>query len=226
MILFNLKYDIEVERFEKDNCGRLVILDTKINGSNLILVNVYTPNEIAQQVQFFEKIKNKLSSYTDENILIGGDFNCPLMAFDKIGGRPVENKKTVIDKISNLLSIYSLYDIWHEKNISKKEFTWRDKAYKVQCRLYYFLTTPNLTKLTRNCNIIHAPGSDHCAVKLFIQSEALNKKPGPGFWKFNCWLLENEAYINELKENIKAYRNKYDYLEDKGLKWDLLKMEM
>ena len=93
MILFNPKYDIEVERFEKDNCGRLVILDTKINGSNLILVNVYAPNEIAQQVQFFEKIKNKLSSYADENILIGGDFNCPLTAFDKIGGRPVENKK-------------------------------------------------------------------------------------------------------------------------------------
>ena len=102
--------------------------------------------------------------------------------------------------ISNLLSIHSLHDIWREKNISKKEFTWRDKAYKVQCRLDYFLTTPNLTKLTRNCDIIHAPGSDHCAVKLFIQSEALNKKPGPGFWKFNCSLLENEAYINELKE--------------------------
>lgn len=93
MILFNPKYDIEVERFEKDNCGRLVILDTKINGSNLILVNVYAPNEIVQQVHFFEKINNKLSSYADENILIGGDFNCPLTAFDKIGGRPVENKK-------------------------------------------------------------------------------------------------------------------------------------
>ena len=110
--------------------------------------------------------------------------------------------------------------------MSKKEFIWRDKGHKVQCRLDYFLTTPNLTKLTRKCDIIHAPGSDHCAVKLFIQSEALNKKPGPGFWKFNCSFLENEAYVNELKENIKAYRNKYDYLEDKGLKWDLLKMEM
>jgi len=57
------------------------------------LVNVYAPNEIAQQVQFFEKINNKLSCYADENILIGGDFNCPLTAFDKIGNRPVENKK-------------------------------------------------------------------------------------------------------------------------------------
>ena len=120
----------------------------------------------------------------------------------------------------------ALHNKLQNASYTLRQITWKDKAYKVQYRLDYFLTTPNLTKLTRNCDIIHAPGSDHCAVKLFIQSEALNKKPGPGFWKFNCSLLENEAYINELKENIKAYRKKYDYLEDKGLKWDLLKMEM
>ena len=33
-------------------------------------------------------------------------------------------------------------------------------------------------------------------------------------------------YINELKENIKSYRNKYNYLEDKGLMCDLMKIEM
>ena len=74
-----------------------------------------------------------------------------------------------------------------------------------------------------------APGSDHCAVKLlklFIQSDSLNKKAGPGFWKFNSSLLEDESYITELKENIKIYRNKYHCVEDKGLRWDLMKMEV
>ena len=72
----------------------------------------------------------------------------------------------------------------------------------------------------------HAPGFDHCAVelfKLFIQSDSLNEKAGPGFWKFNSSLLEDESYITELKENIK---NKYQCVEDKGLKWDLMKMEV
>ena len=31
MILLNPKYDIEVEKLERDNHGRLIILDTKIN---------------------------------------------------------------------------------------------------------------------------------------------------------------------------------------------------
>ena len=226
MILLNPKSDIEVESFEEDKCGRTIILDTKVNGSHLILVNVYAPNDLSQQVQFFENVKNKLSKYADEPIIIGGDFNCALTASDKVGGRPIENKKCVIDKIANLSSLYSLQDVWREMNAGKKQFTWRDKAYKVQCRLDYFLTSKNLTNITRNCDIIHAPSSDHCAVKLFIQSEVLNKKPGPGFWKFNGSLLEDEVYIKEIKNNIKTYRDKYDYLADKGLKWDLIKMEL
>ena len=54
---------------------------------------------------------NKLSNYTDENIIIGGDFNCPLAELDKIGGKPVENKKRVSDKNSQLSELYSLQDV-------------------------------------------------------------------------------------------------------------------
>ena len=35
MILLNPKYDIEVEKLERDNHGRLIILDTKMNDTNL-----------------------------------------------------------------------------------------------------------------------------------------------------------------------------------------------
>ena len=55
---------------------------------------------------------------------------------------------------------------------------------------------------------------------LIIQSS------GPGFWKFNSSLLEVEEYINEFKANIENYKNKYLYLDDKGLRWDLMKMEV
>ena len=159
------------------------------------------------QVQFFDRITDKLSKYADENIIIGGDFNCSLAHLDKVGEKPVENKKCVIDKISNLINLYSMHDVWREKNPSEKQFTWRDKAFKVQCRLDYVLVSQNLVNLAKDCHIIHAPVSDHCAVKLFIQSDSLNKKAGPGFWKFNASLLEDESYITELKENIIIYRN-------------------
>ena len=83
---------------------------------------------------------------------------------------------------------------------TRNRLTWRDKAYKVQCRLDYFLTSQNLSDLTSSCD----PGSDHCVVKLFTQSESLsNRKSGPELRKFNASLLEDGAYINEFKENPK-----------------------
>ena len=71
-----------------------------------------------------------------------------------------------------------------------------------QGRLFYFLGTPNLTNLSRGCYIIHASGSVHVAVKLFIQSDLLKRKTGPGVWKLNSSLLQDERYISELEENI------------------------
>jgi len=108
-------------------------------------------------------------------------------------------------------------------NPKKKQFNWRDKAYKVHCRLDYFLVSQNLANLAKECSIVHVPGSDYCAIKVFIQSDPLNKKAGPGFSKFNSSLLEDEDYINEFKANIENFRNKYLYLDDKGLRWDLMK---
>lgn len=128
-------------KFEKDNHGRLIVLDTKMNGANLVLMNLYAPNDISQQVQFFQKLMNKLSNYSDESIIINGDFNCSLAELDKIGGKPVENKKRVR---------YSLQDVWREMNPEKKQFAWRDKAYKVQCRLDYFLGIQNLVILPKS----------------------------------------------------------------------------
>ena len=111
-----------------------------------------------------------------------------------------------------------MHEMWWEKNPNEKQFTRKDKAFTVQCRLDYLLVSQNLVNLAKECHIIHAPGSDHCAVKLFIQSDSLNKKAGPGFWKFNSSLLEDESYITELKENIKIHRNKYQSVEGRGLR--------
>ena len=76
---------------EKDNHGRLIVLDPKVNGANLVLMNLYVPNDIFHRYS-----------------LIGGDFNCPLTELYKIGWKPAENKKRVRDKISQLSDLYTL----------------------------------------------------------------------------------------------------------------------
>ena len=57
-------------------------------------------------------------------------------------------------------------------------------------------------------------------------SKELKQHKGPGFWKFNSSLLEDEVYINKLRENIILFQNKYFDIDDSGLKCDLIKMEI
>ena len=59
---------------------------------------------------------------------------------------------------------------------------------------------------------------------LVLQSNHLNQKRGPGFWKFNTALLKEEAYVTALRINIIIFQEKYNVIHD--LKGDLLKMEI
>ena len=65
---------------------------------------------------------------------------------------------------------------------------------------------------------------DHKAVKLKLNSP--NNKRGPGLWKFNNSLLDDESYVTLIRENYSLISEKYSGLEDKRLKWELVKMEL
>jgi len=54
-------------------------------------------------------------------------------------------------------------------------------------------------------------------VSLVLQSNHLNQKRGPGFWKFDTALLTDEAYVTALKINIPIFREKYYGTHDLGL---------
>ena len=67
--------------------------------------------------------------------------------------------------------------------------------------------------------------TDHSAITLTLQSKG-HAQRGPGFWKFNNSLLDDLAFVEQLYNAIPAYKNKHNYLTNKGLYWDMLKMEM
>ena len=111
------------------------ILDLLIDELHLILVNIYAPNDANQQVTFFNELENQLEDFSQENIIIAGDFNCALSENDKKGGNPVWKKFTVIKEIQQLANLYNLTDIWRDRNPNDNRFTWRNKSLKIQCRL-------------------------------------------------------------------------------------------
>ena len=49
---------------------------------------------------------------------------------------------------------------------------------------------------------------------------------GPGFWKFNNSLLPDKDYTELISKKIPEFASKYHEVTDKGLLWEVIKMEI
>ena len=226
MILINPKLDCKIKKVIADKDSRYIIADILLNQIRIGLVEIYAPNDQTQQVQFFKKLQQHLEPFADEQIVVGGDFSCALTEKDKKGGNPVSKKALVINEISQLCNAYNSTDVWRSLNPDLESFTWRNKSFKIQCCLGYFLVSQDLCRLATSCKIVHAAETDHSEILIHFKNENANQRKGPRFWKFNNSLLRDEKYINKLRNNLDKYKDKYKDVEERGLQWDLLKMEI
>ena len=93
MILFRPSLCKEVTNVTRDKNGRFLVVNTTIGKDEFCFVNIYAPNDQTQQIAFFRKMTDSIRECQTDRVLIGGDFNCPLSALDKFGGKDVQVKK-------------------------------------------------------------------------------------------------------------------------------------
>ena len=141
---------------------------------------------------------------------------------DKKGGVTTP-KRAVIESIFCMQSELDLIDIWRTKNPETKSYTWSQNLPMVFCRLDYWLISNSLQDFVKSTNIILAIKTDHTAIDLVL-SDIGKEAKGPGFWKFNCSLLNDDNYINELNCNVPKWRVEGgNELSDKRAVWDWIK---
>ena len=94
--------------------GDIIILaETVIDNTKVVLVNVYAPNDPNQQVVFLRGLSNNLlSKYGNENLVLRGDFNCVIGTLDKRGGKPVDIRKESTIELKALIKTHNLLDTW------------------------------------------------------------------------------------------------------------------
>jgi len=64
-----------------DPLGHFIISKVQVDDKVYVLVNIYSPNKDKDSIQFFKKLHTLLQTKnldSEENIIVGGDFNCPL----------------------------------------------------------------------------------------------------------------------------------------------------
>jgi len=189
------------------------------------LINIYAPNKDKDITRFFNNILITLQNENldqEEKIIVGGDFNCPLNTLlDKKGGIMIP-RKSVFASIECIQSELDLVDIWRVKYPSTKSYMWIQKSPNIFCGLDYWLISNNLHELVKFVDIIPAIKTDYAAITLDLQNSD-NEIKGPGFWKRNCALLEDDDYINvTLKIAIWLAQGRKDLFDDRII-WVWLK---
>ena len=225
-ILFKPKINVSIGNVVRDKNGRYILSETVIDDLKFIFVNIYAPNDQAQQVKFLRDLPNSvLNSYANESLVIGGDFKCPLNDLDKRGSRTIEHKKIVIQEMNNLMKTYDLIDTWQLKNRNVQGYTWSNPSMKIQCRLDYFLLAKDFQSSLKSVKIVPNVFSDHSTLSLVLVLCEKEAERGPGFWKFNNSLSGDKECIKLISKKIPEFASKDHDVADKGLLWELIKME-
>ena len=223
-ILINPLFEITLENSREDEDGRIVLISAYFNTFKFSLCNIYAPNNTALQKAFIENLTEILISKADiSNLITVGDWNVTLEAVDEKGG--IQWKPSVYrDLLAEFMDELSLVDILRIKNPSKRCFTYESSALKMKSRIDFFLISRSLISSTKTADIKTAIAPDHKDIRLFLQFE--NKKKGPGLWKFNNSLLNDDTFVNLITTNYPIICRKYAYLTNLKLKWEMIKMEI
>ena len=124
-----------------------------------------------------------------------------LNPIDKWGGQPWK-ETSYRNSVINLMKELGLIDVYRLKHRKIKAFTYESKPLKLKSRIDFFLTTQALQNVVDKAEIRISNAPDHKAIFLSITVQDAFKR-GPGTWKFNNQLLEDEAYKNSIKRVYK-----------------------
>ena len=225
--LFKPKLDVNIKQIIRDKSGRYIVAEVLVEGEKFVFLNIFAPNDQTQQVQFLRGLSNSVpNKYVGERMVLGGDLNCAMNEIDKRGGRSFEQKKTVIQEMKTLMRTHNLIDTWSYKHPNKQAFTWNNPSKKIYCRLDYLFISKSMESAIQNAKIVPNIFSDHSGVTLSMSVESNETKHGPGFWKFNNSLLTDKCYTEMITKQIPEFIAKYCNLNEKGLFWEMIKMEI
>jgi exonuclease III len=219
------------ENIHRDPDGRYIVMTINVNNSEICLANAYAPtgDNIPEQIQWLNNLQNILDEYSHLNFIIGGDINTPLNPIlDKYNAPPNSQPSDYARAWTALFDDLNLTDIWRTLNPFKKRYTWRQGGRNSplkQSRLdYWIISIPIIFDLN---TVEISPGfrSDHSLIEINF-NQAIDDARGPSFWRFNSNLIKDENYVEKVKETIQKSRENHGNIEDKGLIWDLIKMDI
>ena len=123
------------------------------------------------------------------------------------------------------MGTFDLIDIYRTRHPNSQNFSYESKSLQVRSRIDFFLVAKFLVKFVSNVGITTSIAPDHKTLLLCLVLPETTPR-GPGFWKFNNTLHDDENYTAQICDLVLQLREKYSFMQDKQLFWELMKMEI
>ena len=221
-ILFRPGLELDIINHHCSDDGRRVLANIKYKDEIVTIVSAYAPNSENERKHFFKRLKTWVNqtALNLNNIIMGGDMNCPINIIDRNTGTHLGDQSR--SNLKGILKDLKLQDTWCHFHPNQNGFTRCSGT--VSSRIDYIFTTENLVFPIQSCSIINPVTSDHFALLLKCKSSSNQK--GPGYWKLNAQLLENSDYCNGIKQTIKESKDTYGDTLSHQVFWEILKINI
>ena len=118
-----------------------------------------------------------------------------------------------------------LPDIYRQFHADTKSFTFETKNSKLKSRIDFFLVCRPISYNVKRTEVRSSIAQDHKAIFLGMELQSELER-GPGKWKFNNTLLEDQDYIDLKNFIYPRTLGKYKHVESKQLLSEFIKMEL
>lgn len=196
-ILVHKKLKFVLLKEHKDEEGRVVCIESIIDGKKINLCNIYAPNE--DDPDFFHKINSLLGTLQDGCTILGGDFNQTLdPVLDRSKYSHASSKGRVA--LGHLQEDIGLVDIWRLMNPGKREYTFYSHNHKSHSRIDYYLISKDLIESVIDAAIGVIALADHAPVELCVSISV--EKIRSNRWRLNTSLLQNTVFKQTIAEDL------------------------
>ena len=207
-ILLGNQFPGQVLEVVRDNEGRHISLKICFDDTNLVVSNIYGFN--VDNPRFYLNAFEEIGKLMGDQNIIGGDFNVVLDPELDSLNRKNNNVKSqqLIKKTMELEGWVDAFRILHP---NAKLFTHFKKNPLIAARLDYFLVSSGMINMARDIKMRQTPHNDHSLISIHFESSEYCR--GPGLWKLNTKLLQDEQVNSDILNCIQDLKQNYGHLD-------------
>ena len=185
VVLFKNNFEYKIHSTIRDELGRYILIDIEILNRRMTLGNVYGPSN-GDHPEFFQEVFNKITSFDNELIVVGGNWNVALNP--KLDTNHPSNiyRNRSRGKIQELIEQCDVVHNFRSLYPNVRKYTRRRFNGTQQSRLDYSVVSEQLDCVTESVSITPGYCSDHSLVCLTFKTDIVKRHSPFGSLTIHC----------------------------------------